>query len=84
MQELRLGHRLVQHVLNRVGDTAVETIHVTAGALSNISPGILRRQITAAARGTGLEHATVVFHVGNDPLAPDALRVFVSDIDIAA
>ena len=84
MEELRLGHRLVHQALRRVGNAAVERIHVSAGALSNISPGILRRQMKAAATGTQLADAQVVFHVGNDPLAPDALRVFISDIELAA
>ncbi len=84
MEELRLGYRLVQQALRRVGDASADTIHVTAGALSNISPAVLRRQMTAAAAGTSLAGARVVFHVGNDPLAPDALRVFVSDVQIAA
>lgn len=83
MDELRLGHRLVQQALERVGNASVATIHVSAGALANVSPAILRRQMAAAADGTNIAGAQVVFHIGNDPLAKDALRVFISEIEVS-
>ena len=81
MNDSGLVGRLIMQALELSQGLRARTIHVRAGALSNVSPAILDRQISEAAFGTILEGAALEFEIGYDPLARDALRVFVSRVD---
>ncbi len=81
MDDTRLVGRLLEQALNLAGGAPAKTIHIRAGALSNISPAVLGRQLRQAALGTSLEGANLEFDVGHDPLATDALVVEVARVD---
>lgn len=83
MDQTRLVGRLVEEAKQLANGSRAKTIHVRAGALSNVSPAVLARQFTQATLGTELEGATLKFDFGHDPLATDALRVAVVSVELA-
>jgi Zn finger protein HypA/HybF involved in hydrogenase expression len=83
MDDSRLVVRLLSQALGLAAGARVKTVHIRAGALSNISPAVLLRQFTRVSMGTTLEGVGLEFDVGHDPLAPDALRVFVTHVELA-
>ena len=83
MVDSRLVGRLIEQAQRLAKGARAKTVHVRAGALSNISPAVLARQFEQAALATRLEGAALEFEVGHDPLAGDALRVFVVRVDLA-
>ncbi len=83
MDDSRLVGRLLEQALRLAEGARASVIHVQAGALSNISPAIVARQFNEAAFGSALEGADLEFDLGYDPLAADALRVFVARVDLA-
>jgi Zn finger protein HypA/HybF involved in hydrogenase expression len=76
-----LVQRLLAQAESQLGNRPAARIHVEVGALSNISPAALQRRFAAAATGSPLEGAELVFHVAADPLAPGALAVRVVGVD---
>ena len=79
-----LVERLMKQAERHVGAGSPARIHILVGALSNISPVSLRRQFTRTTVGSPLAGVELVFHVGGDPLSPDALAVRVVEVDVAA
>jgi Zn finger protein HypA/HybF involved in hydrogenase expression len=77
-----LIERLVAQVESCLGGGPAARVHILVGALSNISPASLQRQFKRATAGSPLAEVELVFHLGGDPLAPDALAVRVVDVDL--
>ncbi|MEE9532777.1 MAG: hypothetical protein V3W06_00010 [Acidimicrobiia bacterium] len=82
MDDSRLVVRLLSQALGLAARARIKTVNIRAGALSNISPAVLLHQFTSVSMGTTLEGVGLEFDVGNDPLAPDALRVSVTHVEL--
>ena len=79
---LLVGRLLKQAELLAAGARA-KTIHIRAGALSNISPAVMERQFRQATIGGTLDGAVLEFDIGHDPLALDALQVVVTRVELS-
>ena len=83
VDDARLISRLLKQAELLTAGARAKTIHIRAGALSNVSPAVLERQFRQATIGGALDGATLEFDIGHDPLALDALQVVVTRVELS-